>query len=75
MLFLAQTVLVYLDPDEVRSLVLRLRDRFPGSELVIDAWRPYEVWVGNRYLTSALSSFAGLLRWGVWEAGRSSDEA
>lgn len=66
LLFLAETVLVYFTPEQVRSLVLTLRDHFPGAELVFDAWRPFEVWVGNRYLARSESVFAGLLRWGVW---------
>lgn len=69
MLFLAETVLLYLLPEQVRSLVLKLRDRFPGAELVFDAWRPFEVWVGDRYFARSGSSFTGLLRWGVWGAG------
>jgi hypothetical protein len=45
-------------------LVLKLRDHFPGGELVFDGWRPFEVWLGNRYLSGSL--FAGLMRWGFW---------
>ena len=44
--------------------MLRLRDRFPGAELVLDGWRPFEIWVGNRYLSP--SKFAGLMQWGLW---------
>lgn len=66
LLFLAETVLVYFTPSEVRSLVLTLRDRFPGSELVFDGWRPFEVRLGNRYFARSGSPYAGLLRWGVW---------
>ncbi len=29
-----------------------------------DGWRPFEVWLGDRYLTN--SPFAGLMRWGFW---------
>jgi O-methyltransferase involved in polyketide biosynthesis len=63
-LFLAETVFVYFTEAQVKSLVLRLRDHFPGAELVFDGWRPFEVWVGNRYLSG--SQFAGLMRWGFW---------
>jgi len=45
-------------------LVLMLRDHFPGAEVVFDGWRPFEIWLGNRYLTS--STFAGLMQWGLW---------
>ena len=64
MLFLAENVLVYLAGEEVRSLVLKLRARFPGSELVFDGWTPSYVWIGNRMLGG--SKFGGLLRWGFW---------
>ena len=64
LLFLAETVFVYFVEEQVKSLVLRLRDHFPGSELVFDGWRPFEVRLGNRYLSS--SQFADYMRWGFW---------
>ncbi|UCC88808.1 MAG: class I SAM-dependent methyltransferase, partial [Anaerolineales bacterium] len=60
-LFLAENVLVYFMEAQVKSLVLRLRDRFPGAELVFDGWTPFFVWLGNLQLSS--SKFGGLLRW------------
>jgi O-methyltransferase involved in polyketide biosynthesis len=63
-LFLAETVFVYFIEAQVKSLVLTLRDHFPGAELVFDGWRPFEVWLGNRYLSN--SQFAGLMQWGFW---------
>jgi O-methyltransferase involved in polyketide biosynthesis len=63
-LFLAETVFVYFTKAQVKSLVLRLREHFPGSELVFDGWRPFEVWLGNRYLSNL--PFVGLMRWGLW---------
>jgi O-methyltransferase involved in polyketide biosynthesis len=63
-LFLAETVLVYFTEAQVKSLVLKLRDHFPGAELVFDGWRPFEVWLGNRYLSE--SQFADEMRWGFW---------
>ena len=44
--------------------MLTLRDHFPGAELVFDGWRPFEVWLANRYLSSSL--YAGLMHWGIW---------
>ncbi len=35
-LFLAEGLFMYLDPDKVRQLVLQLQRRFPGSELVCE---------------------------------------
>jgi len=63
-LFLAETVFVYFIEAQVKSLVLRLRDHFPGAELVFDGWRPFEVWLGNHYLSR--SQFAGIMHWGFW---------
>ena len=63
-LFIAETVFVYFTEAQVRSLVLSLRDQFPGAELVFDGWRPFEVWLGNRYLSNSL--YAGLMCWGFW---------
>jgi O-methyltransferase involved in polyketide biosynthesis len=63
-LFLAEAVFIYFMEAQVKSLVLTLRDHFPGAELVFDGWRPFEVWVGNRLLSN--SPFAGLMQWGFW---------
>ncbi len=65
-LFLAETVFVYFTEAQVKALVLTLRDHFPGAELVFDGWRPFEVWLGNRYFSRFKSQFAGLMRWGFW---------
>jgi O-methyltransferase involved in polyketide biosynthesis len=59
-LFLAENVFIYFTEAQVKSLVLTLRDHFPGAELVFDGWRPFEIWVGNLLLSP--SKFAGLLR-------------
>jgi O-methyltransferase involved in polyketide biosynthesis len=63
-LFLAETVFVYFTETQVKALVLRLCKHFPGAELVFDGWRPFEIWLGNRYLSN--SPFAGLMQWGFW---------
>ena len=63
-LFLAETVFVYFTEAQVRSLVLALRARFPGAELVFDGWKPFEIRLGNRYLSN--TPFGGLMRWGLW---------
>jgi hypothetical protein len=65
-LFLAETVFVYFTEAQVKSLVLTLRDHFPGAELIFDGWRPFEVWLGNRYFSFSNSPFAGLMQWGLW---------
>ena len=38
-LFLAEGVFMYFEEAQVKSLVLTLRERFPGAELVFDAFR------------------------------------
>jgi len=65
-LFLADNVFVYFMEAQVKALVLRLRDHFPGAELVFDGWSPFFVWLGNRQLSS--SKFKNLLRWGFWRS-------
>ncbi len=65
-LFLAENVFVYFTEAQVKSLVLKLRDHFPGAELVFDGWTPFFVWLGNRQLSS--SKFAGLVHWGFWRS-------
>jgi O-methyltransferase involved in polyketide biosynthesis len=65
-LFLAENVFVYFKEAQVKTLVLRLRDHFPGAELVFDGWTPFFVWLGNRQLSS--SKFAGLLHWEFWRS-------
>lgn len=67
-LFLAETVFVYFNAWQMKSFVLRLRDHFPGAELVLDGWKPFEIWLGNRYFAHTKSVFTGLMRWGVWNA-------
>lgn len=47
-LFLAEGVLMYFEEPRVKSLVLTLRERFPGAELVFDAFSPFFVWANNR---------------------------
>jgi O-methyltransferase involved in polyketide biosynthesis len=40
-LFVAEGVFMYFKEAQVKSLVLRLCDRFPGEELVFDAYSPF----------------------------------
>ena len=65
-LFLAESVFVYFMEAQVKSLVLTLREQFPGAELVFDGWKPFFVWLGNFQLSR--SKFASLLRWGFWRS-------
>ena len=72
-LFLAEGVFVYLKGAQVKSLVLRLHEHFPGAELVFDAFSPFVRWGHNirvtrtkvgAYLHWALRHGQDLERWG-----------
>jgi O-methyltransferase involved in polyketide biosynthesis len=62
-LFVAEGVMPYFETAQVKSLVLSLRDHFPGAELVCDAHTPFVVWADNLQL--ALSQVTARLRWGL----------
>jgi len=62
-LFLAEGVFMYLEGAQVKSLVLKLRDHFPGAELVIDAFSPYIVWANN--LRLSITKFGARYHWGL----------
>jgi O-methyltransferase involved in polyketide biosynthesis len=64
-LFLAEGVFTYFEEAQVKSLVLTLRDRFPGAELVFDTHSPFFIQVGNiRFATS--TKLSARLTWGIW---------
>jgi O-methyltransferase involved in polyketide biosynthesis len=63
-LFLAETVFVYFTEAQVKSLVLKLCEHYPGAELVFDGWRPFEIWTGNLQLSK--TPYAGLMQWSFW---------
>ena len=63
-LFLAEGVFMYFEGAQVKRLVLRLRDHFPGSELVFDAYSPFHVWVHN--LQTYNSKIHTRVHWGIW---------
>ena len=46
-LFLAEGVFMYFTEAQVKSLVLRLKEHFPGAELVFDAYSPFMRWAHN----------------------------
>jgi methyltransferase (TIGR00027 family) len=63
-LFLAEGVFMYLTEAQVKRLLLTLSDRFPGAELVFDAYSPIHVWRHN--LQYCLSKIKFLTHWGIW---------
>lgn len=62
-LFLAEGVLMYFEEAQVKSLVLMLKEHFPGAELVFDAFSPLFVWANNRRV--ALTKIGALSHWGL----------
>ena len=63
-LFASEGVLVYFPEEQVKSLVLNLRNHFPGTELVIDTQSKYIVTMNN--LRFKLSRFkpSARFQWG-----------
>ncbi len=62
-LFLAEGVFMYFEEAQVKSLVLTLRDRFPGAELVFDAFSPFMRWGHNVKVTR--TRVGAYLHWGL----------
>ena len=62
-LFVAEGVLPYFDEAQVKSLILQLRQHFPGSELVCDAHTPFVIWADNLQL--AYARVKARLRWSI----------
>ena len=62
-LFVAEGVLPYFEEAQVKSLFLKLRDHFPGSELVCDAHTPFVIWVDNLQLAHA--KLSARLHWSL----------
>lgn len=63
-LFLAEGVFMYFEGSQVKSLVLTLRDRFPGAELVFDSYSPIHVWRHNLQMVTSKINFR--THWGIW---------
>lgn len=47
-LFMAEGLFMFFEEAQVRGLIVAMKDRFPGSELVFDAFSPFYVWGNNR---------------------------
>jgi O-methyltransferase involved in polyketide biosynthesis len=68
-LFIAAGVLYYFDESEVKEFLIRLADRFPGSEIIFDASSPYGIKTANRMVIqrSGLDE-KSFLKWGLKNA-------
>jgi len=64
-LFLAEGVFMYFEKEQVKSLVLSLRDNFPGAELVCDAFSPYIVWANNLRFRISSTKLSARYHWGL----------
>ena len=62
-LFLAEGVLPYFEEAQVKGLVLLLKERFPGAELVCDAMTPLMIRMHNVEL--AFTRIGARLHWGL----------
>jgi len=65
-LFLAEGVFMYFKEAQVKWLVLTLHDRFPGAELVFDAFTPFMRWAHNSRVTR--TRIGAYLHWGLKHA-------
>jgi len=62
-LFIAEGVFPYFEEAQIKSLVLKIRDTFPGAELVCDAHTPLVIFMDNLQL--AFSKVEARLHWGL----------
>jgi methyltransferase (TIGR00027 family) len=62
-LFLAEGVFEYFYEDQVRKLLLGMKEHFPGSELVFDAYSPFMRWTHN--LRVARTKIGAPLHWAL----------
>ena len=56
---------MYFEEAQVRSLVLKLRERFPGAELVFDAFSPFLVQANNLRFRMSRTKISARYHWGL----------
>ncbi len=67
--FPASGVLYYLPEKEVRAFLIKLADRFPGSEILFDACSPRGMRIANRKVIKAAGmDDTAILKWGLRRA-------
>jgi O-methyltransferase involved in polyketide biosynthesis len=64
-LFLAEGVFMYFEEAQIKSLVLMLRDHFPGAELVFDAFSPFLVRMNNFRFKISRAKISARYNWGL----------
>ena len=62
-MFVAEGVLPYFEEVQVKSLFLKLREQFPGCELVCDAHTSFVIWADNLHL--AYAKVKARLHWSI----------
>jgi O-methyltransferase involved in polyketide biosynthesis len=62
-MFIAEGVLPYFEEAQVKGLFLKLKECFPGAELVCDAHTPFVIWADNIHL--ALAKVKARLHWSI----------
>jgi O-methyltransferase involved in polyketide biosynthesis len=62
-IFIAEGLLMYLEEAEVRSLIIAIRDNFPGSEILVEAISPIVARHSKQH--PAISKTTAEFRWGV----------
>lgn len=62
-LFVAEGVLMYFQESQVKRLVLTLRGRFPGADLIADTFTPFIVWANN--LRYSRTGIGARCHWGL----------
>jgi O-methyltransferase involved in polyketide biosynthesis len=62
-LFLAEGLFMFFDQAQVMNLVLALKDRYPTSELIFDAFSPFYVWGNNRRV--ARTHIGAMAKWAL----------
>lgn len=64
-LFLAEGVFMYFEEAQIKSLVLMIRDHFPGAELVFDAFSPFLVRMNNFRFKISRAKISARYNWGL----------
>ncbi len=64
-LILAEGVLMYFKEEQIKSLVLTVRDRFAGAELVFDAFSPFLVRMNNFRFRVSRTRMTARYNWGL----------
>jgi O-methyltransferase involved in polyketide biosynthesis len=64
-LFLAEGVFMYFEEAQVKSLVVLLRERFPGAELAFDAFSPFLIRANNLRFKLSRAKIGARYHWGL----------